>query len=529
MMTLDEMKTTSDALEEVNGTETKTPARKKLPPKALWLCLLVVVLAAVLAVLLLPRGSAEPYQINVGLYVKDGELHYLDFESGQSGRASVDLFDRQMSDSLLSKWGSTLSADVSQSGRYLFFREFAKTKDYDDAKLMLKDLTKPEEEAVEIDTGVYGNFYISDDDSFVLYQKGRNFYRFWVEKKESERLAEGFPDGMESIFRISPDRRTAVLWQKDGYRLLRDGELKDGLYEMLSLSNDGRTAYFLREQAVYKLDPDSGKETKLADGAVKLSFTYDGDALYYFGPEKDGLCTLYFYNGSESVKLTDACIYNLTYGYCANRPLMVVYVQTADGREVHLAIRDKLIKLGTTEEVFGWTLSYDEDLMIYYDHYDSETHSGDLYRMELSGENAGKAQLVAEDVKGAKFINQGDDIYYYKNADGEKLTFINGEKTDVDIHSYYTGMLAPLKESGKLLYVSDWDVERKTGTLMFWDGKTNVTVAEEAVQFISTSEGRLLYLTDYKNHKGDLYEWYNGETKKVAEGVISLASVERIR
>jgi hypothetical protein len=73
----------------------------------------------------------------------------------------------------------------------------------------------------------------------------------------------------------------------------------------------------------------------------------------------------------------------------------------------------------------------------------------------------------------------------------------------------------------KVFYFIDWNDEKNYGTLKVYNGKEAVKIGDDVHSFSVISEDKILYLYDYSfnYYKGELYEWDDGDTRKIDDDV----------
>lgn len=149
-----------------------------------------------------------------------------------------------------------------------------------------------------------------------------------------------------------------------------------------------------------------------------------------------------------------------------------------------------------------------------------------LYRIDISDGIIGKAEVYDSNVEAfnnrSSFVSDSDFAYFKKRNDTREL-YINKKKIAGDV---IFGSVAAYSDLGKVFYYTG-DNE----TLMCYDGEEAVKIADDVESYSVTPDGRVIYLCNYDNYHGELYEWSNGETRKIDDSVVALFPViySRIR
>jgi len=299
--------------------------------------------------------------------------------------------------------------------------------------------------------------------------------------------------------------------------------------ECISLENDYYAAYNRYNE---KLGRDELRE-KLKEKTIEKS-TYS-------------LC---YYNGVEEVVITDRFTYSgysiaaespvITYeDYNQSDPGKIKLSEVLDANEVESMINEALYLLteryiaikGVTTAVElekatqNFVINDSGTSVFYIDDISEEEKNGDLYLVNISDGKVGKAELYDSDVYpySCYFISDTEFKYFkdYDDKEGRGELYINKILIDYDVKDYDLEMCPA---SGNLVYFTDWHNEKEMGVLNIRERKESVKIAEDVHSFSITPSGHILYLYDYsKNYyNGELYEWYNGEKRKIDDDVISI-------
>lgn len=259
--------------------------------------------------------------------------------------------------------------------------------------------------------------------------------------------------------------------------------------------------------------------------------------------------SLCFYDGSGSSVVTDAYYRKLEQAedapvlfysaYKPTEPEKVKLSELENAKEVEGAVSDamfssyeKYIAVGGNATVFEEKKEADElyininssGTAIYYiDNIQNGKDFGELYCIKVSDGVPGTAELYDSDVcvNGCFFLSDTEFVYYKDMNDDKGELYINGNHIDSDVGAYRVGSVS---DGGKTVYYTDWDDDKNYGTLKIYDGKESVKISDDVHGIVITPEGSILYLYDYsdKHSTGELYEWFDGKTRKIDDDVTCL-------
>lgn len=270
--------------------------------------------------------------------------------------------------------------------------------------------------------------------------------------------------------------------------------------------------------------------------------------------------SLCYYDGAEEVVITDD--YCSNYLRCASEAPVIAYsvydrlnvekiklseveniseirekVGTAlyPSEKWYIAVKENVTAIGGEEVLRAYinpsgTVAYYILLDDGYNSYDAGYPYGDLYLMSITDGRVGKAEVYDSDVSGVIFANDAElndtKLLCLKDCkNGNVELYINKNKIDDDvvfggpeIRVYY--------DLGKVFYFTDKSKGDAGATLKVCDGKESIKIADDVsyYSYSVASDGRVLYLRDYVYYyqKGELYEWFNGETRKIDDDVAAV-------
>ena len=86
------------------------------------------------------------------------------------------------------------------------------------------------------------------------------------------------------------------------------------------------------------------------------------------------------------------------------------------------------------------------------------------------------------------------------------------------------------EDLNKILCLAEWNDDEEAGTLKIHQDGASTTIAEGVHDFCLAPDGRVFYLNDYSLNyeKGTLYEWINGESKKIDDDVYDIIPYSEI-
>ena len=155
------------------------------------------------------------------------------------------------------------------------------------------------------------------------------------------------------------------------------------------------------------------------------------------------------------------------------------------------------------------------------DNVSEEGDTGDLYKVTFDGSALGTPEEYDLDVSTYSLsLYDSGDLIYYKNVKGnEGDLYLNGQEVDYSIYSYQY-----MEDSGRLLYLSDWNSEDQYGTLRLYEDGEASTIAEDVHDMELTLNDAILYLSDFSsNHQvGTLYLYSGSEPVKLDDDVTAI-------
>lgn len=218
---------------------------------------------------------------NYGLYLKDGEIVYSDYsEKGTFEITSRLLNDEDTDNSNLFYGGSSLGSYIafSDDGNRIFFPD--KLSDDDGITLYFRNIHKPDEEPVKIDSDV-SMYAINNDGTQVVYVKGddKNLYvHNLIDKKK-------ISSGVDVFYVANDCKKIGYLTEEDNYYLWYAGKdsikMASGVSEIEYVTSDLSTIYFTKEDSLYKQIEGAEEKEKIASDISSIVAIYDSGEVYY--------------------------------------------------------------------------------------------------------------------------------------------------------------------------------------------------------------------------------------------------------
>ncbi len=258
---------------------------------------------------------------------------------------------------------------------------------------------------------------------------------------------------------------------------------------------------------------------------------------------------LYYYNGTESVKVCENIADAFNYGGSYDMPLIYVYISEETNvpkvqlseieyyDEVYYQVQDAMASGGTPYLVSGAkitpvdaepvdTIRINADgTEIYFRAEVSEKDEGDLYKAKIKDGEVADKELIDSDVSFRVQIVNDNDVVYFKDLNEEKYTgdlYLNGEEIEYDVYYYSIA-----GQDGAILYYGDWDEEDDCGTLYRYEKGEAEKIGDEIYNYTFNADGDILFLNDYseKRYTGTLYLYKKGEAVKIDEDILCLVDI----
>lgn len=266
--------------------------------------------------------------------------------------------------------------------------------------------------------------------------------------------------------------------------------------------------------------------------------------------------TLCYYDGAEEKVLSDTLAYDrlsddFAYSYAAGVPVIAYrsYNQSSfdkvklskitDVYDVEQMVNDALYSSSEQFIVIGddataleqdsamdFNLEYYGNTVYYIDNVNDDNTYGELYKITISDGKVQEPEEYDSDVYVGYtcFTADGKFMYFKDVKDGMGDLYINKKKVDYDVK---IDSVIHDADNDRIVYLTDWDNEKKYGTLKLYENNKASEIADEVYTVSLTPTGDILYLYDYStNHyEGDLYIYKDGKAEKIDEEVVAIISV----
>jgi len=261
--------------------------------------------------------------------------------------------------------------------------------------------------------------------------------------------------------------------------------------------------------------------------------------------------TLCYFNGTESITITDTFAGNYEYTASAKTPVISYQIynqedfakkklselaETGDISEFRESVlnamfssTDRYLALGETasivkqENAAAIRINESGNEIYYVDDIPEEKNTGDLYRITITENVISEPELYDSDVctVGAGFLSDTKFGYFKDYKDGNGDLYVNKAKIDYDVTPSYVHYN---EKTDKICYLVDWDQEKSYGTLKEFTAESAVKISDDVHNFSVLPDGRILYLYDYslKYYAGELHLWENAADRMIDDDVIYL-------
>lgn len=564
--------------------EKKVP---KIPKKfiAIGAIAAAAVLVIVLAISLIFGGSVNNY----ALFIADGEIQYADMPGGKPFELTSDLYEDASNRQLTNiANNSYYLVQVSKDGSRIFFPDKGSEKGFSlyyrstngkgeavkivsdlsgyyyinekgtlvtytkDGKLYQHDL----KESTKLASDIY-SYYVTDDGKTILYladaktdeETEETTYTLYRMKKGKD--AEKLASDISSVRYYSEDMSTVAYIKNDALYT------KTGTKEAKKIDSDVMSVYSVGDGKFYYTKQEDSEVTYWSlinndlDSAAEEEYSWMKEQKIS-NPVK----SLYYFDGKKTAAVTETMVgYYLD--YAAKSP---VFVYTALGKdetpsvklsaykeaaeenyyvdfdgminEAMAGSKTTYIAMGTSvselklENIDDCIVSNEGDVIYVSSDLNAEDKTVTLTKITLSGSKIKKTEQIAEDVtEDSWHLVNDNEIYFFKEVDENKgELYLNGTKVADDVCTSYVKYNT---EEDCLFYMTDYDTEKRMGTLKFFNGKKSATVKDDVYEYQFTPGGETLFLYDYDigNYVGELWILKGTKTSKLADDVVAMMYV----
>ncbi len=260
----------------------KRPRKEKKPGKKgkrLLILLMVLLLSGALAaaaIFLLPELLSEKGTEYV-LYLQDGELLYQDLAEEEPVALTT-----RLTDGLDYSFSNMqIMTGISEDGRRIFYPDRIENGDIG-VKLYCRDLRKPDEDPIKIDSGVI-QYAINQDGSRVIYVKDGAVYVHDLEDKEKISGADG--DESLTYFQVNQECTMAVFLKGNEFCIWTEADGTRTCFEdcdeLLWVAEDFSAVCYRQEETIYRYTlEDDSKEKLDSDVSGCLATAVTGQFYY---------------------------------------------------------------------------------------------------------------------------------------------------------------------------------------------------------------------------------------------------------
>ena len=311
------------------------------------------------------------------------------------------------------------------------------------------------------------------------------------------------------------------LWNK------KDSEKLDGdVSKINSLSADGKTIYYIKDDALY-VKAEKKDRQKIASDVRTVYRIYDSGEIYY--AKHDGRYdALWFFDGKEAERITDKLV---GFEACAVEAPLFVYLE-ANSDETgktfsRIAVRKNIIPVDQDDACY-FNVDKEGKYLYYLADMSNDSRKGDLFLMTISGGKTGKTQRYDSEVANQTLrLTDSGSILYFKDYSNQKGDlYSNGKKVDSDVKADWVYFCEKTKQ---IIYLADYNNAKEQGRLMTASNASNrKKISDDVSHYAVAPNGYLLYLYDYslKNYMGELYLYKGGKSIRLDEDVTAIIRFE---
>ncbi len=265
------------------------------------------IIALIVIILLVSIFSGGRGVDNYALYLKDREIYYTDFtREGVKEITTRLLNDNSISASDMAYEGSSLGSFIafSKDGNRIFFPDRLDGSS-DGFTLYCRDINKPEEEPVKIDSDMM-KYAINDAGDQVVYIKGSDGVLYRHDLTDKEKIASGVDnfDVTDDCKKIAYHKEDSSfhLWyaDKDSIKLASD------ISRIEHVSDDLSVIYYIKDGSLYKQVEGNEDKEKIDSDVSRVVKVFDSGEVYYTKAESAQMSLLDYVN--DDMAATDAAL-----------------------------------------------------------------------------------------------------------------------------------------------------------------------------------------------------------------------------
>lgn len=398
--------------------------------------------------------------------------------------------------------GEVSSFYASKDGQKVFYVTY-------DGTVYLKDQDK---DAEKIDEKISAIEQVSEDFSTIYYTKDYNLYM-----KQSGEKAKSIASEVYAVLEIYESGE--LYYVKDVPETLA---LKDYVEDDVKESDE---AYAQKEEIRKVL-----QEQKMERHSYEL-FYYDGEKVKsvaknveYYDAKTATERPVVVYSTCDTGKIAKVKLSEISYAWNIEEQITSAIEAT---KQYHVAAEGNVTSI--EEKNIATVLLAENGDTMYFVAGEADAQSGTLYKVSISGEKAKKAQQYDTEVYANYIDFVGEDgAFYYKEVgevnhimQGE--LFVNKKSADVGVK---LGSAVCYRETDEdtVYFIKNWEYQKSMGVLKQYKGNKTVQITDAAHSFSVASKGKVLYISDYDVEKyvGNLYLYEKGKAFQVDREVVAI-------
>ena len=542
-----------EVVEQPQTTEKEQTSKKKKrfrPTKRFVVGAIVLTIVVTLIIGAAYLFASRARRPNYALYVKNGALYYSDLK----GKTLMITSNLTSNSSMLQNVDYDLRncAYLSDNGDYLFFPENMTISGSDvyTFDLCYQNLGK-DRQTVRIAKNVI-SYHVSSDAMTITYQATDGLYQYELKPATANLLCRSVTD-----FEVAKNSGRIVYLTAGGELYVQNPgssktKIDNRVDEILYIAKDFRSVIYRQDKSIHRWFHGKG-ETEICADVMKSTNAENPYEAYVFSSGKalflsnaEGYAQLLYHNGQSTTVIADHV--EKLYQVSGNAPVAVLTVIRQVETEETEETESQTEPVEPAEpETYTETLLINGDDVYPLDNMedkicvgidgsgknvyfiDGEEQYGTLYVRSFGVFGLDDMQIYDTDVYREKVvITDNNRVIYFKNVDEETACgtlFLNtaelGSNAPLQLSDAHYQPFEDLPDSKEIYYFTDYDIEKRAGTLhVASTNNTNRVISGAATRPFMLPNGQILFMENYSDLKvGDLYVYVNGSTLKIDTGV----------